>query len=340
MLKKNSITAITNPIPVKNMQAKVPKTSQSKNWVFTLNNPVVQIEWPDFVKYAVWQLEKGESGTPHYQGYVEFKTNQRLGAVRVVLPGAHWENREKPRAAAIKYCEKEEGRQDGPWYYPSKEEEGPVKKRRSAEETLLDAKKDIDTTEMTLDQLMDKHFYAFARNQKFLTEYYNKQVRNRRTEVPEVILIIGEKGTGKTRYAWDNYPDLYPKNSTKWWDNYNDNPVVLFDDYNGKWFMFTDLLKVTDRYSYIIEVKGGSQMLKAKVMIFTSNKTPRQWYSKVEDLSPFYRRVSKVIWAKTEDEHTEYTGKSAVEDFYQDYDRVNEEPTVQTIRPPNEYDLY
>lgn len=318
------------------------KMSQSKNWCFTLNNPEVQLEWADNVKYAVWQLEQGESGTPHYQGYVEFKTNQRFNALKLLQPRAHWEPRRKTRVAAIKYCTKDDSRIDGPWFYP---EEGVaeverVRRPTSAELALLDAKKDIETTTMTLEELIEKHFYAFARNQKFLTDYYNKQVRNQRAAIPDVILLIGEKGTGKSKWAWFNYPDLYPKNSTKWWDGYDSNKTVLFDDYNGKWFMFTDLLKITDRYPYIIEVKGGSQRLNVTTMIFTSNKTPRDWYRKVDDISPFYRRVSKVIWAKSEDEHIEYTGSTAVEDFYLDYDRANLEPTVQTIRPPNDYDSY
>jgi hypothetical protein len=47
-----------------------------RNWVFTLNNPEGQLTPElDFVVSAVsflcWQLEVGEEGTPHFQGYVE-----------------------------------------------------------------------------------------------------------------------------------------------------------------------------------------------------------------------------------------------------------------------------
>lgn len=38
----------------------------------------------------VLQLEKGEEGTPHFQGYVVFKQQKTLGGVRLVNGQAHW----------------------------------------------------------------------------------------------------------------------------------------------------------------------------------------------------------------------------------------------------------
>lgn len=56
----------------------------------------------DSVRYAVFQLERGKEGTPHWQMYVEFKTNHRLPWVRnffYKLSGvnAHVEKRRGPR---------------------------------------------------------------------------------------------------------------------------------------------------------------------------------------------------------------------------------------------------
>ena len=69
--------------------------AQAKNWCFTLNNPDYdELELADKLVdavYAVFQLEIGENGTPHYQGYCMFSERLRLSQVRVYLATAHWE---------------------------------------------------------------------------------------------------------------------------------------------------------------------------------------------------------------------------------------------------------
>lgn len=51
---------------------------RSRDYVFTINNPHDKVleDWRDKAKgieYVCWQLEKGESGTPHFQGYIRFR---------------------------------------------------------------------------------------------------------------------------------------------------------------------------------------------------------------------------------------------------------------------------
>lgn len=54
--------------------------------MFTLNNPTDPVPF-DVIKmgYLVYQKEVGENGTPHFQGYCEFKTKKRLAAVKELL---------------------------------------------------------------------------------------------------------------------------------------------------------------------------------------------------------------------------------------------------------------
>lgn len=91
--------------------------AQSRYWCFTLNNPTRQLfldgRYPDF---AIWQYERGASGTAHFQGYVEFGSVKRLQYVaRFIGGGCHVEPRHGSQVDAIRYCTKEEGRVDGPW---------------------------------------------------------------------------------------------------------------------------------------------------------------------------------------------------------------------------------
>ena len=68
---------------------------QGTNWLFTINNPAdvdLPRTWPD-VRYCCWQLEEGENGTPHLQGYVVLEKRKRLGGMKRLDKTAHWEQR-------------------------------------------------------------------------------------------------------------------------------------------------------------------------------------------------------------------------------------------------------
>lgn len=90
---------------------------QSSLWLFTLNNPTANALNIDFsnVQYIVYQLEQGESGTPHYQGFLQTKSRndtmkrvkQYLGSDRV-----HLQAHKKSSFTvddAISYCKKSKG---------------------------------------------------------------------------------------------------------------------------------------------------------------------------------------------------------------------------------------
>ena len=63
------------------------------------------------VTYAVFQLEEGKNGTPHYQGYVAFEKKKRLTAIEHLLRGAgHWEISRGSPTQNREYCTKDDGR--------------------------------------------------------------------------------------------------------------------------------------------------------------------------------------------------------------------------------------
>lgn len=66
----------------------------------------------------VYQLEKGEEGHPHFQGYLERGSCYILEDPDIgkkAFPMVHWERRKKKPQACIDYCSKEDGRLAGPW---------------------------------------------------------------------------------------------------------------------------------------------------------------------------------------------------------------------------------
>lgn len=68
--------------------------------------------------YAVFQLERGEeTGTPHFQGYLELPVRRRVGPLKVIMgaQSMHLELRRGTRDQARAYAMKAATRVEGPW---------------------------------------------------------------------------------------------------------------------------------------------------------------------------------------------------------------------------------
>lgn len=96
--------------------------------------------------------------------------------------------------------------------------------------------------------------------------YLNKP----KPEVKEVHIIVGPTGAGKSRPIWEKFPDLYSKPNGKWWDFYDGEETVLFDDWDGD-IPREEMLKICDRYPLRVPVKGAFIWLRAKRIYITSN---------------------------------------------------------------------
>lgn len=87
--------------------------SPSLRWVFTLNNwteeeaKYVSAISSKYCRYAICGKEIGESGTPHLQGYVEFKTKKRPVSVFKDCTRIWWKKAKGTREHNNGYCTKE-----------------------------------------------------------------------------------------------------------------------------------------------------------------------------------------------------------------------------------------
>lgn len=93
--------------------------SNAKRWVFTLNNPTdddEQLFYGDFyprhesrIDYMIVGKEVGESGTPHFQGFVCFNVRTKLTWLKNHLsPRAHFEVARGSNYQASEYCKKDD----------------------------------------------------------------------------------------------------------------------------------------------------------------------------------------------------------------------------------------
>jgi len=265
--------------------------TRSLNWCFTFNNPPSNDEprkWPD-VRYCVWQREEGELETPHLQGYVVFTTRKRLSTLKSIAPTNHWEMRTGDHIQAKTYCCKEDTRKEGPWTIGS--EDG-IPLGKGARSDLLAVKRAIDEGYSDF-RLVDEYFEECARHMRFFREY--RRIKSaRRRQMPEVIVLWGPTGTGKSHTANELAPDAYWKSRSNWWDGYEGQSDVVIDEFYG-WLPYDILLRITDKYPLILETKGGHVNWGVKRIIITSNKHPRDWYDSTKcPYEPLERRISKI----------------------------------------------
>jgi len=111
-------------------------------------------------------------------------------------------------------------------------------------------------------------------------------------------VLHGPSGTGKSKWVMDHFPDAYWKDKTKWWDGYTGQETVVIDDYRPDFCKFHELLNLMDRYPVRIEIKCGSDWLRAKRIIFTSNKSLEEhWASRTsEEMKQLTRRITKTVY--------------------------------------------
>jgi len=291
--------------------------SKSRNWCFTLNNPDEVVYDEDKfqnVKLLVAGLETGESGTVHYQGYVELKTPRALSALKVLFPTAHWEVRRGNRLQAVTYCLKEyvddQGgippaavRELGPFYPtvngpPGLPPGGPLRtagldkviifghegsiedllkpeKKRKVEEQMQEIQAKLDNG-IGEDVISSEHFSVWCKYRQSFKHYKTVHQSNR-TWKSNVIVVQGPTGSGKSKWALESYPGAFWKDIGKWWDKYEGQETVIIDEFYG-WIPYGVLLRMCDRYPMQVEIKGGATSFLAKTIIIISNKRPDLWY--------------------------------------------------------------
>lgn len=255
------------------------------------------------IKYMIFQLEEGEQEqTPHLQGYLELTSRKTRRQLKIILniDRIHLELRKGSQQQAIDYCKKEDGRLEGPWEFG-------VRSAGAGQRTDLSTIQQRIRDDNWSDIRVADEFFAQWCHYQHAFRRYRSMCHSQRNYKTEVTVIVGPPGTGKSRYALDNYPSAYWKQRSQWWCNYDGEENVVMDDFYG-WLPYDVLLRICDRYPLMVETKGGQVSFLAKKIVITSNNTPAQWYKNVV-LDAFIRRVD--MWM--------YLGKNSVTCVTTDY---------------------
>ena len=274
---------------------------QVRNWIGTLNGIDASFDAEGYLrtmverglaKYAVGQLERGsESGRLHLQYFVQMERSRRLAHMRsVICDRSHWEPMYGSVAQARAYATKDDTRVEGPWEFGLMSSVG---KRRGLEEAV-----DCVKAGMSLSKVAEEFSLAWVAHGRGLTSLRQqlKLDADRRSfgpEGPEVWVLWGPSGTGKSRFVAARWPDAFWKApESKWWDGYSGQETVVLDDFKDYAMPLVELQRLLDWYPLWVEVKGGSVPMMAKRYVLTSNTSPDDWYLRADPHRTVRRRIS------------------------------------------------
>lgn len=302
------------------------RPSAARDWCFTINHPQpyhVKHLWNLDYGYIAWQVEVGEEGTPHIQGFVQFREKQRLTAIIEMMVGGdeqqnsgHWSKRRGTPEEASHYCLKPVERACG-----APLTDGCQCKHCKGLERFDNVS--FEEGSMSMDPQTELKTVCSVLKAKGLTHTIERfpsvyvkfnhgidKLSNRYTQrrdfKTQVTVLWGVPGSGKTRYAMEAFPSPYKlcvsggKGQTDFFGDYHPDhhQTVVVDDFYGNW-RYTTFLQVADRYATEVHTKGGFLQFLGSHLVITSNVTPHEWYPNVlahpDRVESFDRRLDNII---------------------------------------------
>lgn len=285
-------------------------SQKSRCWCFTLNNPEkLSDEMRNEIKrrlsavrYWVIGKEKGESGTPHWQGFVYTHNPVRFPKIQELLccpgSGAHIEVCKGNAAQNMEYCKK-----DGDW-----EEYGepPMDQKRKGEEgKAAQQAKYRKITDLAMEGKLQEISEEFPR--EYLVMYRTLKtirmdsIRSTKTIQGELEheWLYGPSGAGKSSRARRENPGIYDKDvdhdSAKWWDMYEGESAVLIEDLSPFNRSMTDALKKwSDRYPFKAQVKGAYMQIRPQKIVVTSQYRIDEIWEDEKTRAAMHRRFTEI----------------------------------------------
>ena len=206
--------------------------------------------------------------------------------------------------ACIKYTRKERTRILGPWSFGDEPKQGERKDLNVLRDRIMNGE--------SVDDLMMENpatFHEYGRTLAKIEDLRMSKIV--RTEMTQGMYLVGATGTGKSfraKKGYDSSTHYYYPYDKGWWDNYKQQPIVVFNEFRGDNDVpFKTMLDLLDEGPCTVPRRNRAPMpFTSKLIIITSPLSPEKVYGRVDkddNLDQFMRRINVI-------ELTEkYTGK-------------------------------
>lgn len=309
-LTEDDVSCPTSPIQPAEPSNAGPR---SRSWCFTINNysnddyaAVQRLATDDEgVTYLVVGKEKGEQGTPHLQGYVHFSNPRRRSTLRAAVGNkGHWEKAKGTAKQNRTYCTKE----GEFWEHGVLPSQGKRSDINVLVERLCNAPRSTSVKRLVERREFDA-LSTYAKYPKFMDRIRMEALPRRVPapdtcsdapfKPPQVFWLHGPTGCGKSRWAYETYPEAYRfPGAGFWYDGYVDEEVIIFDDFRftkDYGLSFNHLLTLLDPYPLKVPIKGGMVEMLATTFIFTCPTTPECTFMECgERVNQLLRRITEV----------------------------------------------
>lgn len=290
------------------------RRARYNNWCFTINaTPEEAVQWDTAtadapaplqidadagIRYLLYQLERAPTtGQLHLQGFVTYSQVHSLAQVKVTLhhDTAHVEKMQGTVQQSIDYCTKSTTKVAGPWSV-------------GTPPTGQGHRTDLDEVTAAIKSGASKR--KICEDFPVAAVKYSKgldYLRHTLDSCPKwrnltVWWVWGKTGTGKTRMAMDSVDDptkIHIVHSDgQWWDGYDGQDSILFDDFYGQIKLCT-MLRYLDGHPLQLPIKGGFVYAKYTKVWITSNVHYQDIYKneKIPDEArlAFERRITESI---------------------------------------------
>ena len=147
-----------------------------------------------------------------------------------------------------------------------------------------------------------QELYNYDKLRKNLMLYNIDKIKKCKIIERKCFWIYGPSGIGKSYMVRSIFDKIYEKSNNIWWDGYNNEDIILLDDFDNTCTKLSYYLKIWgDNYNFNAEIKGGTIQPIYTKFIITSNYSIDQLFNNnltndIELVNALKRRYEEIYF--------------------------------------------